>query len=125
MIDMRDKFRQVCLESPYAANAQHTVETHVTYARRCLADSLSRGEAPLCSHLLYPQVLDDADPKARAFAIEAWLSWQWAADLVAVYCDYGISNGMVQAIQAPAYCGYKPEIEYRRIGMNPEERSKS
>ena len=36
------------LESPYAGD----VAANVAYARRCLADSVARGEAPLATHLL-------------------------------------------------------------------------
>ena len=37
----------VILESPYAGD----VEANVEYARACVRDSLSRGEAPIASHL--------------------------------------------------------------------------
>ena len=43
--------RLVILESPYAGD----VAANVKYARRCVRDSLSRGEAPIASHLLYTQ----------------------------------------------------------------------
>lgn len=43
--------RLVILESPYAGN----IEKNVAYARACVRDSLSRGEAPIASHLLYTQ----------------------------------------------------------------------
>jgi hypothetical protein len=41
----------VILESPYAGD----VAANTAYARACVRDSLSRGEAPLASHLLYTQ----------------------------------------------------------------------
>ena len=63
---LRDKMLNVIIESPFRANTTHSEDTHVQYALRCLADSLSRGEAPIASHLLYTQVLDDSDPQARA-----------------------------------------------------------
>jgi hypothetical protein len=43
--------RRVIIESPYSGD----VETNVAYARAALRDCLSRGEAPLASHLLYTQ----------------------------------------------------------------------
>lgn len=43
--------KRVILESPYAGD----VERNLTYARECVRDSLSRGEAPIASHLLYTQ----------------------------------------------------------------------
>lgn len=63
--------RRVIIESPYAGD----VELNAQYARECLRDSLTRGEAPIASHLLYtqPGVLDDAVPRERALGIEAGL----------------------------------------------------
>ena len=43
--------RLVIFESPYAGD----VEANTEYARRCVRDSLMRGEAPIASHLLYTQ----------------------------------------------------------------------
>lgn len=64
------------------------------YARKCLRHSLSLGEAPIASHLLYPQVLDDTKPDERQQGIEAGLAWRTAAEASVVYTDRGISNGM-------------------------------
>lgn len=59
--------KRVIIESPYAAANGHTVAKHEEYARRCVADSLARGEAPFAGHLLYtqPGVLDDTNSKQR------------------------------------------------------------
>ena len=88
--------KRVIIESPYAAANGHTVAEHEAYARRCMADSLARGEAPLASHLLYtqPGVLDDTDLKQRALGMEAGFSWMREAELVAFYTDLGFSHGM-------------------------------
>lgn len=88
--------RRVILESPYAAANGHTVAEHEAYARRCMADSLARGEAPLASHLLYtqPGILDDADLDERKRGMEAGFAWTEQADIVAVYTDMGVSQGM-------------------------------
>ena len=45
----RDLMRLVIIESPYAGD----IEANVVSARACVRDSLSRGEAPIASHLLY------------------------------------------------------------------------
>src|SRR5690606_24498929 len=45
----------VIIESPYSGD----VERNTEYARSCLLDSLRRGEAPIASHLLHTQVLED------------------------------------------------------------------
>lgn len=85
--------RLVIIESPYTGD----VELHVAYARKALLDSLRRGEAPIASHLLYTQVLDDAKPEERAHGIAAGLAWRRAPVLPAFYVDLGWSSGMERA----------------------------
>lgn len=82
----------VIIESPYAGD----VAANEEYARKCLRDSLLRGEAPIASHLLYtqPGVLDDTIPDERTRGIEAGLAWGKHAALTAVYTDRGVSRGM-------------------------------
>ena len=90
--------RLVMIESPYAGD----VEANTEYARQCVADSLSRGEAPFASHLLYtqPGILDDTIPDERRKGIRAGLLWAAAAaDLTAVYVDRGITPGMREGIR--------------------------
>lgn len=101
------------LESPYAGDTP----THIAYAKRCLLDSLARGEAPLASHLLYTQVLDDTKPKDRQMGIAAGHAWIACAHLMATYGDYGISKGMLQAIHMAM--AHKVIVETRFIGRNP------
>lgn len=103
--------RLVILESPYAGN----VEQNVEYARRCVRDSLMRGEAPIASHLLYtqPGILDDDVPAERAQGIDAGLAWRRVADASVVYVDFGISRGMQYGIEAAQKAG-RP-VEYRRL----------
>jgi hypothetical protein len=107
--------RRVIIESPYAGD----VDTHVTYARRALRDSLSRGEAPLASHLLYtqPGILDDSIPAERKLGIEVGLVWMREAEAVIFYVDYGVSKGMGEALVVAI--GLKLKTERRTIGPNP------
>jgi len=102
----------VIIESPYKGN----VEEHVKYAKRCLLDSISRGEAPFASHLLYTLVLDDENLTQRTTGIECGFRWREGASLTAVYTDYGISKGMEYGIADAEYLEQK--IEYREIGKN-------
>lgn len=85
----------VVIESPYAGD----VEDNTRYARACLRDSLTRGEAPLASHLLYtqPGVLDDLDPEERTCGIAAGLAWPITFPHV-FYTDRGWSRGMELAL---------------------------
>lgn len=82
----------VVIESPYAGD----IEANLEYARRAMADSIHRGEAPIASHLLYtqPGVLRDEIPEERRLGIEAGFAWWDAAELIVFYLDRGWSAGM-------------------------------
>lgn len=100
----------VIIESPYAGD----VEKNIEYARKCVRDSLMRGEAPIASHLLYTQdgILDDNIPEQRKLGIDAGLAWRKVAELSAVYCDLGISRGMEYNINAAVSSGLPIEKRY-------------
>lgn len=99
----------VIIESPYAGD----VEANIAYARKCVADSVHRGEAPICSHLLFPQFLDDNDPTERALGIEAGLAWYRVADKCVVYADMGYSKGMGEGIARAE--SYRVPVEFRLL----------
>jgi len=86
---------RVIIESPYAG----FVERNILYARACVRDSLSRGEAPIASHLLYTQdgILDDSIPYERQWGIDAGLAWKEVAEKHVFYIDFGYSTGMKYA----------------------------
>lgn len=104
--------RLVIIESPYAGD----IKTNVEYARRCVKDSLERGEAPIASHLLYtqPGILNDDVPEQRQQGIDAGLAWRKVADASIVYTDRGITKGMKYGIQLAREGGIP--VEYRRLG---------
>jgi len=88
----------VMLESPYAAKTQLQSIRHVFYAREAMRHSLEvKFEAPLPSHLLYTQVLDDDIPLHREIGIGAGMAWLQRADYVVLYTDFGVSKGMEYA----------------------------
>ncbi len=102
---------RVALESPFAGDIAKNIE----YARKCMADCLKRGEAPLASHLLYTQdgILDDDIPEERALGIEAGFVWGEQAEKVVVYQDLGISGGMQLGIDKATVRGIP--VEYRNL----------
>jgi len=103
--------KRVIIESPYAGD----VAVNTAYAQACLLDSLRRGEAPLASHLLYTQVLDDTIKDDRELGITAGIAWGEVADLVAVYTDRGVSPGMKFGIAMHQDRGLT--IEYRMLSV--------
>ena len=103
----------VILESPYAGDSKEAVNQNTAYARLCMQDSLKRGEAPMVSHLLYTQVLNDDIPEQRQQGIDAGLSWRAVASKSVMYQDRGISMGMRYGIDAARKAGIP--IEYRQI----------
>ena len=100
---------RVIIESPYSGD----VKRNVKYARMCLLDSLNRGEAPIASHLLYTQVLDDTIPEQRTIGINAGLEWLKLAEKHVFYIDHGYSEGMLYAFGLSLRSGI--EIEERKI----------
>jgi DNA-binding transcriptional regulator YdaS (Cro superfamily) len=100
--------RLVVLESPFSGD----IERNTAYARRCVADSLRRGEAPIASHLLYtqPGILDDDLPDERELGIRAGLAWLSVATASVVYTDLGISGGMMQGMKAAESLGVPVEM---------------
>tara|TARA_R110000824_G_scaffold107133_2_gene253111 strand:+ start:5675 stop:6061 length:387 start_codon:yes stop_codon:yes gene_type:complete len=94
---------RVIIESPYSSGEHvpswETSYLNIEYAKRCLLDSLKRGESPFASHLLYTQVLDDRDSDQRKMGMTLALAWYEVSDLCAVYTDRGISEGMESGIK--------------------------
>lgn len=103
--------RLVIIESPFAGDEEANVE----YGRRCVRDSLLRGEAPIASHLLYtqPGILRDGVPSERKRGIDAGLAWRAVAHASVVYTDKGISPGMQYGIDKARAAGLA--IEFRAL----------
>lgn len=110
--------RLVVIESPFAPNANkgYTLEDHASYLDRCMLDAFQRNEAPYAGHRLYTGILDDTSPEQRAQGMRAGLAWMRAANLVAVYTDYGISGGMEWGISNAEIIGVP--VVFRVIGQN-------
>jgi hypothetical protein len=101
----------VLVESPFAGD----ITANVDYARLCLRDALSRGEAPIASHLLLTQatVLDEKIPVQRTLGMDSGLAWLRAADASVVYIDRGISSGMSLGVETARGAGVP--VEFRLL----------
>jgi len=91
---------RVVIESPLRGS-DGDYEANRAYSRRCMRDSLRRGEAPFASHILYdqPGILDDRYGNERERGMQAGFAWGAVAELCAVYIDLGISDGMAEGIE--------------------------
>ncbi len=105
--------KRVILESPYGSKDSAVVDRNTRYARAAMLDALKRGEAPMVSHLLYTQVLDDNAPDDRKLAIEGGLAWGPVAEATVVYTDLGITAGMENGIARAHEQGR--DIETRKL----------
>lgn len=106
---------RVLIESPLNDITRELIEENKRYARKCVLDSLRRGEAPYASHLFFdhPEILDDLQPNERESGMLAGFAWGEVAELVAVYMDRGISSGMERGIAHYTLKGIP--VEYRRL----------
>lgn len=107
--------RRVVIESPFRGSTKAEADRNLRYLRAAMADCLSRGEAPFCSHGLYtqPGVLRDEDPDERSAGIQAGFAWGAVAEACVVYEDLGISEGMRLGIDAATQNGVP--VEYRSL----------
>lgn len=101
--------KRVFIESPYAGS----IAKNLDYLEACMLDSLSRGEAPFASHLMYTVILDDNNERQRSQGITAGSAFRKTCDIVAVYNNLGISPGMVAGIEESKALGI--DVEYRRL----------
>lgn len=113
--------KKVFVSTPLTAPTREGIENNKSYAARCVWDSLKRGEAPYAPHLFFdhPLLLDDLVPHERELGIAAGTAWGDWSDLIAVYNDNGISNGMRAEIDRWMHRGIP--IEYRSINHKKDK----
>ena len=100
--------RRVVIETPYAGD----IKKNMDYLKRCLKDSIDRGETPMASHMIYTQVLCDENPKERALGISLGYHWLSTAVSQIFYIDYGFSRGMLEAFRKGQSISILQEIRY-------------
>lgn len=114
---------RVCIESPWRTPDAAKLMHYGDYARAAMHDSLKRGEVPFASHLLYTQPENlgddwenDSDEARRERGLRAAMAWVSVADIVAVYADLGVTEGMLRAIGTAQAAGIP--VEYRYIAAD-------
>ena len=99
--------KMVYVASRYAGDIPANIEAAV----RCCRQVIAEGCMPIASHLLYPQMLDDDDPRERELGLSFGLALLRLCDEVWVYGEP--SPGMKQEITEASRLG-KP-IQYREV----------
>ncbi len=102
---------KVIIESPFKGRNEADREVNREFARKCMLDSLKKGESPFLSHLLYTQVLNEDVEAERRIGLDAAFKWYEVADFVVVYTDRGITKGMKEGIKVAR--DLKKVVEYR------------
>lgn len=103
----------VVLESPFRAGSQAKFNAHRNYLQAIIFHSMSLGEAPFASHGFYTRFLNDDIKEERQLGMNMGKRYIELCDLVAVYHDLGVSDGMAAGIEYAQQCGKK--IEWRKI----------
>jgi hypothetical protein len=102
--------------SPYAGD----IEANTANARRFMRFAVEQGAIPFAPHLLYPQVLDDADSHERGLALTFGLIWLDKCEELWVFGDT-VSCGMAKELERAA----KREMPIRRFTLDLREVSDS
>jgi hypothetical protein len=76
--------------SPYSGD----INRNIAYAQKCLTFCFSVGYAPFAGHLVYPMVLNDADPQDRDFGMRAAYAFLSTCDVAFCFMDLHVSSGM-------------------------------
>lgn len=78
--------------SPYRGDTAGNLKYLHNYMRRLLLG----GQTPLAGHAIFPQMLNDADPRERDVGMKAGQTLLLLCDEVHMLVDKGISAGMIQ-----------------------------
>lgn len=93
-----DTMSRVYIASPYRTNEIHQRHTFDNYLEECIRDSLARKEAPYAPHYYLPDFLQDSIPELRQIGMRIGQRFLMVCNCVAVYKDFGISDGMQEEI---------------------------
>lgn len=89
------KVKKIYVASKYAGDVAANVKTAI----KCCRYVINQGYMPVASHLLYPQILNDNNPRERELGLKFGLALLSTCDEVWVFMSGGvISKGMEQEI---------------------------
>ena len=105
--EVRRRRKMVYVASRYAGD----IPANTVAAVRCCQQVIREGCMPVASHLLYPQILDDSNPKERVLGLSFGLALLGLCDEVWVYGEP--SPGMEREIEEAKRLG--EPIQYREV----------
>ena len=94
-------------QSPYAGD----IETNTAFAKKACWYAIHQGHTPIAVHLLYPQMLDDAEPTEREIGLRLGHRVLEVCDELWL-CGGRVSSGMAREIEEAQRLG----IPIRQIG---------
>lgn len=100
--------KRVFVCSPFRAEDDDELRKHLAYAEAAKLDCLGRGESPYVPHTSLTTVLLETELE-RQLGMRAGRAWLESADLVAVYNDLGISEGMSDEVEIAKDAGVRVE----------------
>ncbi len=101
--------------SRYAADEIRTVEQNEAAAVRYSQFAIEQGCIPLASHLLYPRILDDTDPKQRKMGLFFGKVWLDIAREIWIFSDGTLSKGMRSEYDYAKRKGYRMRFFNERM----------
>ncbi|WP_037358685.1 DUF4406 domain-containing protein [Selenomonas sp. oral taxon 892] len=94
--------RKIYVVSKYAGDVATNKENAVRFCRYVI----DRGNMPVASHLLYPQILNDSSPHEREMGLMFGLALLALCDEVWIFTENGeISSGMKREIEEATQLG--------------------
>lgn len=88
--------KKIYVASKYAGDVQTNIENAIW----CCRYVIDRGFMPIASHLLYPQILDDGNPRERELGLMFGLALLAVCDEIWVFTAGGeLSSGMEREIE--------------------------
>ena len=97
----------IYIASPYAGD----IETNTAFAKKACRYAIHQGHTPIAVHLLYPQMLDDAEPPEREIGLRLGHRVLEVCDELWL-CGGRVSSGMAREIEEAQRLG----IPIRQIG---------
>lgn len=111
--------KTVYICSPYRAEDSAEMDRNIEYAQELTREALRAGLAPITPHLYMTQCLDEKKPEERAQGMAAGQELLKACDYVIVGMRYGVSEGMLQEIEAAGKMEL-PIIEAEQLALKLE-----